>query len=437
MMGREGGIWRSTGSDATHVYDVDLSDPAHPRLADQTSWSGRQLSMRQYGDTVRLVTTLGLPSLKFVQPRPGRLSDHQAEQKNRAIVRDSSIQDWIPGLSCGEVYHPEKWSGAETVAVTTFRPGSLADASRVGGGRVRQRGLLLDRPALRHLHRLVGRADPAADGRHGQLGPVPVARDHRAPRCTPSRSTATPPAMWPRVSSTARSVTVGRSTSTTATSGSPSPGPRGRGQSLDNGVVVLDERDGRLVQVGELDGLGVGEQIQSVRWFDDLAVMVTFRQMDPLYTIDLSDPAHPRRLGELKIPGFSAYLHPIGDDRLLGLGSDATSQGAEPRRPGRGLRHRRPHPGPADRQGHLRPGELVRGGRGPARVHLAARRSTQRSPRCRTAPAASMVLLRVAATARSPPASCPRSAAGPRAHSPSAEVGSPWSVTRSRSSTSR
>ena len=64
-----------------------------------------------------------------------------------------------------------------------------------------------------------------------------------------------------------------------------------------------------------------------MRWFDDLAVVVTFRQMDPLYTVDLSDPDHPRLRGELKIPGFSGYLHPIGHDRLLGVGIDATSQG--------------------------------------------------------------------------------------------------------------
>ena len=99
------------------------------------------------------------------------------------------------------------------------------------------------------------------------------------------------------------------------------------GSARENGIVVLDERGDRLETVGELRGLGVDEQIQSVRWFDDLAVVVTFRQTDPLYTIDLTDPTSPRRLGELKIPGFSAYLHPIGDDRLLGMGTDATPDG--------------------------------------------------------------------------------------------------------------
>ena len=69
--------------------------------------------------------------------------------------------------------------------------------------------------------------------------------------------------------------------------------PNRCGAARENGIVVLDEQDGRLEPVGELRGLGVDEEIQSVRWFDDLAVVVTFRQMDPLYTIDLSDPTAP------------------------------------------------------------------------------------------------------------------------------------------------
>jgi uncharacterized secreted protein with C-terminal beta-propeller domain len=60
-----------------------------------------------------------------------------------------------------------------------------------------------------------------------------------------------------------------------------------------------------------------------VRWFDDLAVVVTFRQTDPFYAIDLSDPFDPELLGELKIPGFSSYLHPIAGDLMIGMGSAA------------------------------------------------------------------------------------------------------------------
>jgi len=94
-------------------------------------------------------------------------------------------------------------------------------------------------------------------------------------------------------------------------------------------VVVLEERGDRLVQIGRVGGLGRGEQIRAVRWFGELATVVTFRQTDPLYTVDLSNPGQPRVVGELKIPGYSAYLHPLGGDLLLGVGQDANRFGAE------------------------------------------------------------------------------------------------------------
>ena len=78
-----------------------------------------------------------------------------------------------------------------------------------------------------------------------------------------------------------------------------------------NSVVTLREDGDDLEEVGRVDGLGVGEDIKAVRWFDGLAIVVTFRQVDPLYPVDLTDPDDPRLLGELKIPGFSEYLHPI------------------------------------------------------------------------------------------------------------------------------
>jgi hypothetical protein len=95
----------------------------------------------------------------------------------------------------------------------------------------------------------------------------------------------------------------------------------------DNGISILEEQGDRLVVVGKVRGLGKDEQIQSVRWFDDLAVMVTFRQTDPLYTVDLSEPTNPTVLGALKIPGFSSYLHPIGENRMVGIGQNATLEG--------------------------------------------------------------------------------------------------------------
>lgn len=95
----------------------------------------------------------------------------------------------------------------------------------------------------------------------------------------------------------------------------------------DSVVTVLAEVGVGYRTVGTVGGLGRGEQVRAVRWFGDIAVVVTFRQTDPLYTLDLADPAAPRVLGELKVPGYSGYLHPLGDGMLLGVGQAGTGEG--------------------------------------------------------------------------------------------------------------
>jgi hypothetical protein len=92
-------------------------------------------------------------------------------------------------------------------------------------------------------------------------------------------------------------------------------------------VSVLRQEGDELKQIGQVGGLGKTEQIFGVRFIGDKGYVVTFRQIDPLYTVDLSDPANPVLAGELKIPGYSAYLHPIGEDLLLGVGRDGTQEG--------------------------------------------------------------------------------------------------------------
>ncbi|MFC2949947.1 beta-propeller domain-containing protein [Virgibacillus sediminis] len=77
-----------------------------------------------------------------------------------------------------------------------------------------------------------------------------------------------------------------------------------------------------LTPLGSIEGLAKGERIYSVRFMQDIAYMVTFRQIDPLFAIDLSDPAQPEVLGELKIPGFSNYLHPLDDGHVAGFGQE-------------------------------------------------------------------------------------------------------------------
>ncbi len=90
--------------------------------------------------------------------------------------------------------------------------------------------------------------------------------------------------------------------------------------SNDNGVYILDA--GTLDEVGRLTGLAPGEQIYAVRYVGDIAYLVTFVQVDPLFAIDLRDPTAPTLLGELKVPGFSNYLQPVGDGLLLGIGQE-------------------------------------------------------------------------------------------------------------------
>lgn len=79
--------------------------------------------------------------------------------------------------------------------------------------------------------------------------------------------------------------------------------------------------------VGKVEDMAKGEMIKSVRFVGNMAYVVTFRQTDPLFVIDLTDPENPAVKGELKIPGFSEYLHPITDNLLVGVGRDGTMTG--------------------------------------------------------------------------------------------------------------
>lgn len=95
-----------------------------------------------------------------------------------------------------------------------------------------------------------------------------------------------------------------------------------------NSVFALSQSGEDLVTTGEVRGLAKGETIYSVRFVGTRGYVVTFRQVDPLFVVDLENPAAPKVVAELKIPGFSEYMHPIDDgDRLLTIGRDGTEGG--------------------------------------------------------------------------------------------------------------
>lgn len=92
-------------------------------------------------------------------------------------------------------------------------------------------------------------------------------------------------------------------------------------------IVTTRLVDGALETLGSTGDLAPDERIFAVRYVGDRGYLVTFRQIDPLFVVDLSDPAQPTVLGELELPGFSEYMHPLGDDHLLTIGQDADEEG--------------------------------------------------------------------------------------------------------------
>lgn len=106
---------------------------------------------------------------------------------------------------------------------------------------------------------------------------------------------------------------------------------------LTNNLYVMDKD---MKVVGKLEGLANGEQIYSVRFISDRAYIVTFMLMDPLFVIDLKNPTNPKVLGELKIPGFSNYLHPYDETHLIGFGMDTKviNEGGEDRAQTKGMK---------------------------------------------------------------------------------------------------
>lgn len=91
-----------------------------------------------------------------------------------------------------------------------------------------------------------------------------------------------------------------------------------------NNIYILDNK---LNEVGKLEKIAKGEKIYSVRYVKDKAYIVTFKEVDPLFVIDLSDNKNPKILGELKIPGYSTYLHPYDEKHLIGFGYDTKQDG--------------------------------------------------------------------------------------------------------------
>ncbi len=89
-----------------------------------------------------------------------------------------------------------------------------------------------------------------------------------------------------------------------------------------NHVFCLRDQGGALEVVGSVENIAPGEKIYAARFVGTRGYLVTFVQVDPLFTLDLSDPTDPRIVGELKVPGYSDYIHPFGENHILTIGKD-------------------------------------------------------------------------------------------------------------------
>ena len=335
------------GAQTTRLVLVDVADPRAPRVLEELELDGRYLSARLSDGAVRVVTS-STPTPRGTSPQPpyGPAQERAALTANVRAARAVSLDEVLPrsvrrtadgrvrsderAVGCGDVRYAPSSQGASTLLVTTLDPS--ADLAPLDSTGVTTDGELV----YASTERLY-----VATSRWGTSAP-PVPLDDR-----PDTATAT---VVDRVTTELHAFDVSSPTSTryagsasvdgyvmgrwalsshdghlrVATTSSP---PWGPGPPSSSRVTVLQEQPDGLVETGRVEGLGVGERIYAVRYFGDLATVVTFRQTDPLYVLDLADPEAPRLLGELKVPGFSTYLHPVGRDRLLGVGQDADGQG--------------------------------------------------------------------------------------------------------------
>lgn len=322
--------WGGPGGSASMVITLDLSDPSDPQQTSRDKYGGTISTAREHDGTIRVVLS-STPQFDFVDPYGRDYTRAEAKARNRQIVRESSAADWLPGrgvdnqgdggeplLSCASVTHPDEGAGIGTISVVTIDPEDPRNPAAVG---VSAEGSLVYASVDRlYVSTIQGGWDmwwstgDRNDWRHPETEVHAFATEGTETTYVASGSVpGVAPDRW------AFSEYDGMLRVATRRSGPD--------QSNDSAVTVLKEQGSKLVEVGSVGGLGKGEEIRAVRWFGDLAVVVTFLQTDPLYTLDLSDPTDPRVTGELKITGFSEYLHPVGDDLLLGIGQAATAQG--------------------------------------------------------------------------------------------------------------
>ncbi|MEQ4300653.1 beta-propeller domain-containing protein [Plantactinospora sp. B6F1] len=316
---------------------VDLTGA--PKVIGDYRIDGGLIDARQVGPTVRVVVR-SWPRLDFpLEKGAGPVNEKKRLAANRKIVEQAPIDAWLPRyqtstggqtstgrVGCDRLSRPAVYSGASLITLLSFDLGaaSLGDGDPVSvaadGDTVYSNGsrlYLASDQRWRVLPALTA-SDRAPDPKDEQTHIYQF--DISGPDRPRYVTAATVPG-W-LINQYAMSEWDGHLRVATTSGRTWGPNPRS------SSAVYVLRADGRtLTEAGRVTGLGKGERIYSVRFAQGIGYVVTFRQTDPLYTVDLRDPRAPKVTGELKITGYSSYLHPLGDGRLIGIGQEADQQG--------------------------------------------------------------------------------------------------------------
>jgi uncharacterized secreted protein with C-terminal beta-propeller domain len=311
------------GHATTVLTEVDLTDPAAPQVARTMTLDGEYVDARMVGGTVRVV----------VSSTPQTTGDVSlTDAALRTFVPATTIRSKISGrtfrrgvVPCDDVRRPDAFSGLGLLTVLTVdldkglynvdRDAVMAGAQTVYGS---AKSLYV--ASQRYVRGLDDTSDVSGTLR---------TEIHRFDASAPGQTTYAGSGTVPGFVINAYALSEQDGNLRVASTDEPSWLPEG-GQATPahSYVTVLSPRpDGVLAQVGQVGGLGEGQRIYGVRFAGTTGYVVTFRQTDPLYTLDLSKPEAPRLVGELEIPGYSAYLHPLGGGLLLGIGQEADATG--------------------------------------------------------------------------------------------------------------
>lgn len=320
------------GSVQSRVVVVDVGDAAAMKVVTTLNVDGSYLSARLVKGVARIVLRTEPARFTWSYPKDGSAQAQQeATDKNKAIVSGSTTANWVPTLTvtdgagrtgpakpladCSDSLHPQVFSGFGMLTVLTVDPDSptATNATSVmASGNIvyaSTTGLYVSTTAWDHVEN---------QGQVVRFGPDTLVHKFDITSTDGAVYKASGRVQGTALNQYSMSELDGRLRIATTASNP---------NSTESYVTVLADNGAALVSVGQVGGLGKGERIYSVRFVGDTAYVVTFRQTDPLYVVDLSDPTKPRVAGELQLLGYSAYLHPIGDNLLLGIGQDANAQG--------------------------------------------------------------------------------------------------------------